>query len=129
MLVTRLSAAATLAADDVVAFDTVVAKTNNNAALIENAVQISVPGTYLADLRAVLSSTSAAVVDVQLMEQGAEVEGAVQTVDVPANGTATVALQWPVRVIAAESGVASLSFTVGAAVTVDSAILTLTKVI
>lgn len=129
MFVARVSTASAVSAGGKIPFDTVVAKTNDNAVLVENDVQIKRVGQYLADLRAVLSSTDAATVGIQLTEQGSDVSGAIQTVKIAAAGKSVVALQWPVKVVPASSGVATLAYTADAAVTVDSAVLTLTKII
>lgn len=129
MFVARVSAASSVATNGKIPFDTVVAKTNNNVELVGNNVQIKSAGQYIADLRAIVSSTEAATVGIELTEQDNAVSGAIQTVKIAAAGKSTIALQWPVKVVPASSGVATIAYTADAAVTVDSAVLTLTKII
>jgi len=123
MLYAYNNAASTVGAGGVIPINTVIAKTNGNAALNGNAVQISKAGWYIAGISAVLSSTDAATVGVQLCAQGNAVAGAVQTVDIAAGGTATVSFEWPVQVIDAASGTAALTWTASAAATVDSVVV------
>lgn len=128
MLSARISAAKTVAANGLIPFDTVIANTNDGTALVDNAVQIKKAGYYLAEINAVLSSTDAVTAGIQLYAQGKAVEGAIETVKVAANGTASVSFVYPVHVVAAESGIATLTYVSNAAVTANSAIVTVRKV-
>ena len=129
MICVNLSAPATLTAGAIIPFDNVVCATNDGITLDENALKIITPGWYTASIYAILSSSSAVSDSVYMNQQGNFVEGTEMDFDIPANGTAAISLEFPIHVVPADEGVATITYESSAAVTIDTATLIIKRVV
>ena len=96
-----------------VTFDTVVYSTNSAAELKGNAVLLHAPGVYdgICTITLQNEETTAATVSLQAYADGKAIPGAIDTVTIAADGAqAALSMPWPVKVVEADSGVATVSW-------------------
>lgn len=107
-----------------VPFDTTVYSTNGAIDLKDNAILLKTPAMYHTTCEVVLKNAgdAAVTVSLQALANGKTVNGATSTETIAASATRTIVLDWAERVIPAESGTASISWTVsGGAVSLSAA--------
>lgn len=116
-----------VAAGGSIPFNTVICKTNDNVRLNSNKLEIVTPGWYTVLLQAALASTDAATVTVSMYAQDKVVDS--ETLKIGASGLVPISVEYPVHVVSAESGVAKIDWRPNAAVTVNDAVVCVTKVV
>lgn len=106
---------------EAVKFDTVIARTNNRAALVDNAVQISAPGWYSAHCELTISNAGSSAVNatLQMTADGKPLTDTLRVVTVPATGNAEIFTSRSIQVVGASGGVAKIGWTLRAGANVS----------
>lgn len=111
---------ATSASGTTVPFDTIVLNTNGNLDLLANTIQEKVTGVYDTICQVCVENTStsaAATVTLKAFADGKAIDGAFVKATVPSSsGAQFLTINWPVNVVAANTGTASISWQISGGV-------------
>lgn len=129
MICVNMTASKAVAASGIIPFDNVICSTNDGISMSDSVLEIRTPGWYTASIYAVLSTTSATTAGVYMCQQDEPAEGTEVDFNIAANSSVVISHEFPIHVIPADDGVASISYKCTDAVTVDSATLIVKRVV